>query len=104
MRLTTPLRALRRNPWFALTAVLTIALGIGATASMFSVVNRVLLAPLPYSNPDRLVWIATWNAERGQYLEELGLRLQCLAAADGDIRGRRSVLGSSLYRHRHGPA
>jgi len=72
MSLRTSIRSLRRNPWFAVTAVLTIALGIGATASIFSIVNRVLFAPLPYSHSDRLVWIATWNAERGQYSKSSG--------------------------------
>ena len=72
MTLGTTLRGFRRNPWFAATATLTIALGIGATVSIFSVVNRVLLAPLPYSHPERLVWIATWNAERGQYSKSSG--------------------------------
>ena len=45
---------------------LNVALGLGAAVSIFSVVNRVLLAPLPYDDPERLVWISTWNAERGQ--------------------------------------
>jgi predicted permease len=56
--LTFAFRTLKRQPAFALTAVLTIALGIGATTAIFSVVNAVLLRPLPYNDAGRLgtVW------------------------------------------------
>src|SRR5262245_30839710 len=49
------LRTLRRNPGFALTAVLVLALGLGASTAMFSALDRILFRPLPYGDADRLV-------------------------------------------------
>lgn len=66
------LRQLRNSPGFALTAVLSLALGIGATTAVFSVIYGILMNPYPYANPDRMIHLRAWDAH-GHEVGGMGL-------------------------------
>jgi len=59
------LRTLRRQPGFALTAILTLAVGIGATTAMFTVINAIILRPMAIERPDRVVAVTNYRPRTG---------------------------------------
>src|SRR5688572_1124061 len=106
-------RSLGRTPGFTLAAAMTLALGIGANTAVFSVVNGVILRPLPYPEPERLV--AVWNAwddtprgglspaeyfdylDRVDAFEHLGVYATDFAALTGDGQPERLPTGYVSY-------
>jgi putative ABC transport system permease protein len=72
--LTFAARALLRSRTFLLGALATLALGVGATTAVFTVVEAVLLRPLPYPEPDRLVHLRERDQGPGAGMEQVSLR------------------------------
>ena len=85
-------RTIRRSPGFASAVILTLALGMGAVTAIFSVVNGVLLRPLPFPDPDRLVYLG-WDWGTGGVANSLtGYQLEYVR------RHSRAVEGVATYR------
>ncbi len=91
------LRTLRKQPLFALVAVLTLALGIGANTAIFSLVYQTLLRPLPVANADRLVFV--WNTYGAMNWRRRACRFRTIWIAR---RRRRPIEDATLFTNRIG--
>jgi putative ABC transport system permease protein len=97
------LRQFQRNPGFALVAIITLALGIGASTAIFSVIDNVLLEPFPYKDAERIVFPRIHGAAQGPEEGRQGFSSDELLEFAGQNHSLESVIGTSddplLYKH-----
>ena len=86
-------RALRQSPGFALIACLTLALGIGANATIFSLLSAIILRPLPYPSPNELVGLGQWRNQKGEGYVQTGVSAPNMI----DIAAQKSVFQQVGY-------
>ncbi|HEV2861401.1 MAG TPA: ABC transporter permease [Pyrinomonadaceae bacterium] len=89
-------RKLRKSPGFSLVAVMTLALGIGANTAIFSVVNAVLLRPLPFDRPEQLISVFGTNARRSSFSRPHSyLNFSDLRAQNQTLEGMAAYTGAT---------
>jgi predicted permease len=87
------LRVLLKSPGFALTSSLTLALGIGANAAIFSLVSAIILRPLPYPSPRELVGLGQWRDQKGDGYVQTGVSAPNIV----DIAGQKNIFQQVGY-------
>ncbi|MGB7355630.1 MAG: ABC transporter permease, partial [Acidobacteriaceae bacterium] len=80
------LRQILRSPGFAAVAILTLGLGIGANAAIFSLVDAIVLRPLPYPHPNQLVGLGQWRNQRGEGYIQTGVSAPNMDDIAGDTK------------------
>ena len=86
-------RVLQKNPGFTLVAVFTLALGIGANSAIFSLVDAVILRPLPYPEPEQLVGLGQWRNQKGEGYIQTGVSAPNIR----DIAGQSRIFQEVAY-------
>ena len=90
-------RSLVKRPGFALVAILTLALGIGASTAIFSVLDAVLLRPLPYPNQERIVELRELDEKAMECRLRSRTSMTCGRAAGVSMRWRNTARGLELF-------